>query len=376
MSLYNGFVNRKDTDMEIKIASNLRNLRKQNNMTQEELAERLNVSLGVISKWERGASEPELSCLVAMAKVFNISVDALIGYDMGTESPEQIINQVGIYKKDLNIAEAIDLVNDALLKFPNNLKIVHCAASVFMLSELAGCGDHYDRAIELFHKSITLLSQDTLNEFSEPDIQNDIAYCLIQQEKIDEAIEVLKSNNIAGINDDMLGMLYVLKKGDYPKGIEYLASASSHIFNKFVQVISGFANAYVYTKRYDEAEKLCSFFDSFTKAATIDSSKPTFLTKLNATFHAAAGDCMISQGKPEAGRNYYRKAYESAVSFDLNPTHGVENVLMMNELPSTAAVYDQMGLNAMESVENQILSNGNETAANIWKEIRKEYENT
>lgn len=360
--------------MEIRIASNLRNLRKQNNMTQEELAERLNVSLGVISKWERGASEPELSCLVAMAKVFNISVDALIGYDMGTDSPEQIISQVSVLKKDLRVAEAIELVDDALLKFPNNLKIVHCAASVYKLAELAGCGDCYDRAIELFNKSITLLSQDTSNEFSEPDIKNDIAYCLIQQKRIDEAIEVLKSNNIAGINDDILGMIYVMNKADYAKGIEYLASASSLIFNKFVQVISGFANAYLHTKRYDEAKRLCSFFDSFTMAATIDTSKPTFLTKLNALFHAAAGDCMISQGKVEEGKNYYRKAYECAASFDSNPSHGVDNVLMMNELPSTTAVYDQIGVNAMESVEQQIFSNGNEKSMNAWKEIKKEHE--
>ena len=54
----------------------LYNLRKQKGLSQEELANRLNVSRQTISKWEAGQTTPELEKLRNLAKLFNISVDA------------------------------------------------------------------------------------------------------------------------------------------------------------------------------------------------------------------------------------------------------------------------------------------------------------
>lgn len=57
----------------------LSSLRKQNNMTQKELASVLHVSDKVISKWELGQSEPDLFTLKQIAQIFNISVAKLLG---------------------------------------------------------------------------------------------------------------------------------------------------------------------------------------------------------------------------------------------------------------------------------------------------------
>ena len=53
--------------------------RKRLGLTQEELAEKLDVSAAAISKWERGVSTPELSMVCKMADCFGISVDELLG---------------------------------------------------------------------------------------------------------------------------------------------------------------------------------------------------------------------------------------------------------------------------------------------------------
>lgn len=53
--------------------------RKKRGLTQEELAEKLDVSSAAISKWERGISTPELSMVCKMADCFEISVDELLG---------------------------------------------------------------------------------------------------------------------------------------------------------------------------------------------------------------------------------------------------------------------------------------------------------
>ena len=50
-------------------------------LTQEELAARVGVSRQAVTKWESDESTPELSKLVAMADVFDVSLDRLVGRD-------------------------------------------------------------------------------------------------------------------------------------------------------------------------------------------------------------------------------------------------------------------------------------------------------
>ncbi len=54
-------------------------LRKQNGMTQEELANRLSVTPQAVSKWENGVTSPDISLLGAIAALFHITTDELLG---------------------------------------------------------------------------------------------------------------------------------------------------------------------------------------------------------------------------------------------------------------------------------------------------------
>jgi len=58
---------------------NLKNLRKQKGLSQEELAERLHVVRQTISKWEKGLSVPDADLLIRIADIFETSVSALLG---------------------------------------------------------------------------------------------------------------------------------------------------------------------------------------------------------------------------------------------------------------------------------------------------------
>lgn len=60
------------------IAQNIIELRRANNMTQLELAERLNYTDKAVSKWERGESLPDISVLKAIADMFGVKIDYLV----------------------------------------------------------------------------------------------------------------------------------------------------------------------------------------------------------------------------------------------------------------------------------------------------------
>lgn len=57
------------------------NHRKQLQVTQEEIARHVGVSRAAVSKWEKGQSYPDISLLPKLATFFNISIDALLGYE-------------------------------------------------------------------------------------------------------------------------------------------------------------------------------------------------------------------------------------------------------------------------------------------------------
>lgn len=71
------------------VAKNIMELRLLNNMTQMELAEKLNYSDKTISKWERAESSPDISVLVKIASLFGVTLDYLVG----TENIEEKVKE-------------------------------------------------------------------------------------------------------------------------------------------------------------------------------------------------------------------------------------------------------------------------------------------
>lgn len=68
-------------DLKVIIAANITQLRKDNDLTQAELAEKLNYSDKAVSKWERGESLPDITVLKTVADMFGVTVDYLLTSD-------------------------------------------------------------------------------------------------------------------------------------------------------------------------------------------------------------------------------------------------------------------------------------------------------
>lgn len=62
----------------IKFANNLRKLRIENNLSQKDLAEKLNINFRTVSAWEKSICEPSIEMLVKIAEFFDETIDDLI----------------------------------------------------------------------------------------------------------------------------------------------------------------------------------------------------------------------------------------------------------------------------------------------------------
>lgn len=86
-------------------------LRKQKGLSQEELANRLNVSRQTVSKWEVGDSTPEMEKLVAISDLFDVSLDVLV---MGKEEKNEA--------KESKNSEFATVLNEKVLTEKNKKK--------------------------------------------------------------------------------------------------------------------------------------------------------------------------------------------------------------------------------------------------------------
>ena len=108
-------------------------LRKQKGFSQEELANRLNVSRQTVSKWEVGESTPDMEKLVAISDLFGVSLDELVK----GEEPKMAGTSEQIVKSELysDIKEHV-LTEDNKDKAKKGLKIAGIIVGVIVLIDL------------------------------------------------------------------------------------------------------------------------------------------------------------------------------------------------------------------------------------------------
>ncbi|MBQ4590692.1 MAG: helix-turn-helix transcriptional regulator [Clostridia bacterium] len=73
--------------MQENIGAKIAELRREHNMKQDELAEMLGVTPQAVSKWENGASMPDISLLPKLANIFGVTIDDLFGVN-NTPKPD------------------------------------------------------------------------------------------------------------------------------------------------------------------------------------------------------------------------------------------------------------------------------------------------
>lgn len=98
--------------MNIEIANRLYNLRKKHGLSQEELAERIGVSRQAVSKWERSESSPDTDNLIALSKIYGVTIDQMLNKENDDESPSGDTNYMKSEDSDTSYTIGYDSGQD------------------------------------------------------------------------------------------------------------------------------------------------------------------------------------------------------------------------------------------------------------------------
>ena len=140
-------------------------LRKQQGLTQKQLAEQLHVSVTAVCKWEKGVNAPDISNLEALADIFQISVSELINGEKYT-SPAVDISSIDTSSTD-GTSQSEDVT--ASPKKGNLKYLVPLTIVLFGMIVAVCIGVHYYNCRPLQYKIID-------SYYSEPDAEHQEAY--------------------------------------------------------------------------------------------------------------------------------------------------------------------------------------------------------
>lgn len=105
-----------------KIGEFLKTLRKENNLTQEELADKLNVSRRTVSRWETGSNLPDLGILVELADFYDVDMREIFNGERKNENMEKELKETMLM--------AADYTDDRMTKILKRMQLMFIGATI------------------------------------------------------------------------------------------------------------------------------------------------------------------------------------------------------------------------------------------------------
>ncbi len=115
----------------MELGRNIKRMRKEKGLRQEQLAEVMGVSTAAVSKWETGQAAPELTVLMELANFFEVSIDALMGHKLTGHRKEDLLDEMKQQEEANDFARAAETAEKLLRLYPNDPVIVEKAADLY-----------------------------------------------------------------------------------------------------------------------------------------------------------------------------------------------------------------------------------------------------
>ncbi len=108
------------------IGSNIKILRREREMTQEQLAQCLGITANAVSQWECDRTAPDISQLPILARVLQVTTDRLLGIDFSRDEQEigRILEQSLACNRTGQFEKSVEIVRDGLKQYPRSYQLM------------------------------------------------------------------------------------------------------------------------------------------------------------------------------------------------------------------------------------------------------------
>ena len=310
--------------MELELSQNIIRFRKKRGLTQEQLANLLNVSVSAVSKWELGNNRPDLELLPCLAEIFQISIDSLLGYEKSYKSVDKTIDRINMLLEKEQYRTAIEEAMAVLQRYPNDARVNEIIADsyysiCFSANEPNRKKADIEKAIYYYERSIELFDETQASECTKEVLYCNIAtlYALNEMAMYEKAVQILEKYNGNGKYNNMIAnYLFAAgkRKEAKEKALQHCIREQIFVFND----LSILANMYMEEEDYETAvlflETQIRLFELFMEDGGSYANR------------AYAGRAYTISGlyekinHPDEARKWYEKAREQAKIYKKNPS--------------------------------------------------------
>ncbi len=354
--------------MDLALSENIKKYRKQNRLTQEQLAEVMGVSTGAVHKWEAAMSIPELDMILKLADFFDISVDVLVGYKVKDNALNSMVERITALAK-VKDPEALPEMEKALKKYPNSFRLVHYCASLYSFLGIGNSNTAVSlRALELYGQALMLIKQNEDPGISEDTVRGEMAYVYYTMGEYEKALDILKNNNPSGMYNDFIGTVLALDLNKAEEAEPYMLQSMINSIAKLLTSFMGYAFILLKRKEFKKAAELLKtgldLIRSLHMGKEID-----IAYKLSAVFYVLMAYADLRTGKKEEAAALVKKAAAMTARFDKTPDYGIREFII--DLSDRVIFYDLLlGSTARESVDVMVKRIGDRELGRLWKNCR------
>ncbi len=354
--------------MKNNLAGNIKRFRKERGLTQEQLADVFDVTVGAVHKWEAGMSTPDLTVLMEMADFFDISMDVLVGYDIRDNRTDVLAGRLRRMTDTMD-PQGPEEAEKALKKYPNNFRIVYESAYLYRAySAMFKINKEYARrAVELYEQAIRLISLNNDPNIDETHLYGQLAQTYQIMGDTEKSLEIYKVHNAGYMFNSHIGQLLV-EKGEFEEAETYLSYALVIQIGSRINLITGKAMCYGGMGNYDEARAILEmglkeneFFNRDGRVSYLDRIDCIYLTglayvEIKCKNNKKAEDCL-------------KKAKKKAEKFDAAPDYDARNERFV-DIKEACMAYDTTGETCIDGIENTIEILKSKELLKIWKSIK------
>ena len=299
----------------MKIGLNIRGLRKNKDLSQEMLAERLGVTFQAVSRWERGESYPDITLLPAIANFFGVSVDYLLGTEGEKEAEEvkKIVEQCADCDTHYKGEELRRIVEEGLKKFPGNFTLMSWYVYAFQ-------NVNPEKAIEVGQYVLDNCTDDSVRGW----VNGCIIYAYRNSGQKEKAIELARK--LPGYYDSYQDVLRACLEGK--ERLEHVQHMIMDLAYEFWYSVRQIRENYSSEEQIELFKKSNAVYDAIYETDDM----PTKLVRKMRNYQGMAEVSLLNKDK-EKGFLYMRKAVECAVKHDTLPEVVIPKDILFNQHP-------------------------------------------
>lgn len=320
----------------MQLNKNIVRLRKKRGLTQEQLANLLNVSVTAVSKWENGNNRPDIELLPDMADVFQVSIDSLLGYEKAYKHLDKFIVEI---ENDLKLEcydEAMERLRDVIKKYPNDFRVNHLLGDTYyslIVSDFTCKEKYIEKAIFYYERCIELFEERYCEITTIESLEIQIVTLLLWKEKdnYDDALALIKKHNQSGKYDYLLAQcLFQMGKRDEAKAINLRHCISGQIF--VFNDLSRMADMYVQDADYEKAirfleSEVCSY------RLFMDEENGNYADRAYAGKAEIIGDLYKKAGNWNQADRWHKEAVKHAKRYMQNPSMEISSMKYCENVP-------------------------------------------